>query len=163
MNSKLLCATFTFGILVSVVPFASSPTAAGAQLVHMSNGRTIRVETVEREDMWLLVKLQGGHTVGVLASTVDRVEEDLFPDSEALGSGLNVVTSGRFIPRGGRFRSSRSSRRTAPAPSQQQARTDSQKEPTKPGVRSDGKTPAQGHQKGAARRPPSNDQRRGNR
>jgi hypothetical protein len=131
----------------------------------MTNGKVVRAETVEPDGEWLLVTLQGGGVVGVLADTVERVEEDLLPGSEELGNELNVVTSGRYIPRGRRsFGRSRSSRRSAPRASQQKADTKTQQEAAKPSaVQSKGRPRIQGQQPATATRSRSNSERRRNR
>lgn len=79
-----------------------------ARLVHVTKGKTVRAESLESEGAWLMVTLQGGGVVGVFADNEDLVLEDLFPDSEEVGSELNVMTSCHFLPRNGRIERSRS-------------------------------------------------------
>lgn len=114
MSSRLRIPLTLVVSLVGVAALTTSHAVAGNQLVHMTNGKTLRAESVEPEGDWLVVTVPGGNVVGILASTVRRVEADLAPEPEGLGSGLNVVTSGRYIPRGRRS-TSRTSRRVTSA------------------------------------------------
>ena len=80
-------------LLVMAVP------ASAAKLIHMNNGKVLRVESVKAEGEWLVVELDGGHTLGIRAGLVAQVEDDL-GDNNDFGTSLNVVTSGRYVPRG---------------------------------------------------------------
>lgn len=164
MKSTLARTALMLAVPASLVCLASFPATAGAQLIHMTNGKVVRAEGVEPDGEWLMVTLHGGGVVGVLAHTVERVEEDLLPGSEELGSELNVVTSGRYVPRGRRSSArSRSSRRSTPRASQQQADTKTQQKAAKPGVRSQGGLRIQGQQQPTATQSRSNSERRRNR
>ena len=158
MSNPFSTKTLTPPALALLLLLASSPASADAQLVHMTNGKTVRAESVEPQGDWLLVTLEGGGVIGVLADTVEQVEEDLFPESGELGSELNVVTSGRYVPRGrgsvGRSRSPQA----APAVSPPGA-TNTRKDTAKPGVQSPRGRRAQTAQPGT----PSNTEGRRNR
>ena len=77
----------------------AAPAGAAAKLIHMNNGKVLRVESVQADGEWLMVALEGGHSLGIRAALVAQVEDDLGDDND-FGEALNVVTSGRYVPRG---------------------------------------------------------------
>lgn len=86
-------------ILPLVLLAMAAPAGAAAKLIHMNNGKVLRVESVQADGEWLMVTLDGGHTLGIRAGLVAQVEDDLGDDND-FGESLNVVTSGRYVPRG---------------------------------------------------------------
>jgi hypothetical protein len=86
-------------ILPLVLLAIAVPASAAAKLIHMHNGKVLRVESVQADGEWLVVALDGGHTLGLRAELVARVEDDLGEGNE-FGVSPNVVTSGRYVPRG---------------------------------------------------------------
>jgi len=86
-------------ILPLVLLAIAAPASAAAKLIHMNNGKVLRVESVQADGEWLVVVLDGGHTLGIQAGLVARVVDDLGDDND-FGTSLNVVTSGRYVPRG---------------------------------------------------------------
>jgi hypothetical protein len=79
---------------------APVPAQAVQKLIHMNNGKVLRAESVERDGDWLMATLDGGHVLGIQAILVHEVVDDLGEDNDT-GANLNVVTSGRYVPRGG--------------------------------------------------------------
>ena len=101
----------TLAALPLLVLLASTlPAAAVVQLIHMSNGKILKAESVVEEGDWLMATLEGGSTIGFPLSEVDLVEEDPLGRDDA-GAPLNVVTSGRELPPRASFPSSN---RTSP-------------------------------------------------
>ena len=88
-------------ILPLVLLAMAAPASAAAKLIHMHNGKVLRAESVKADGEWLVVALDGGHTLGIRAELVAQVEDDL-GDNNDFGTSLNVVTSGRYVPRGRR-------------------------------------------------------------
>jgi len=86
-------------ILPLVLLALAVPASAAAKLIHMHNGKVLRAESVKAEGEWLVVALDGGSTLGIRAELVAQVEDDLGDDND-FGTSLNVVTSGRYVPRG---------------------------------------------------------------
>jgi hypothetical protein len=145
----------------AVVLLGTAAAAADTQLVQLTNGRTIRAESVEPSDSWLMVTVAGGGIVGIPADAVDRIEDDLLPPSAELGNEVNVVTSGRYIPRSrgfGRSRASRrpSSRRSPRTPPQQ----NKQEEKAAPAARPSAGLVIQGKPKGGSRSPDNGSRRK---
>jgi hypothetical protein len=101
-------------ILPLVLLALAAPASAAAKLIHMHNGKVLRAESVKAEGEWLVVALDGGSTLGIRAELVAQVEDDLGDDND-FGTSLNVVTSGRYVPRGrsdGGFRNRQAGRGT---------------------------------------------------
>ncbi len=86
-------------ILPLVLLAMAAPASAAAKLIHMNNHKVLRVESVKADGEWLVATLDGGHTLGIRAELVALVEDDLGEDND-FGTSLNVVTSGRYVPRG---------------------------------------------------------------
>ena len=86
-------------ILPLVLLAMAAPASAAAKLIHMNNHKVLRVESVVADGEWLVATLDGGHTLGIRAELVALVEDDLGDDND-FGTSLNVVTSGRYVPRG---------------------------------------------------------------
>jgi hypothetical protein len=101
-----LILTATLGLLVwiSVAPATAQEKA---KLIHMSNGKILVATAVVQDGAWVRATLEGGHEVGIQAALVEFVEDDLGGIAEAVGQNLNVVTSGRFVPRSSTFSASR--------------------------------------------------------
>jgi len=86
-------------ILALVLLALATPVSAAARLVHMHNGKVLRAESVAADGAWIVVTLDGGHTLGIPAHLVAQVEDDLGNNND-FGTSPNVVTSGRYVPRG---------------------------------------------------------------
>ncbi len=86
-------------ILPLVLLAMAVPASAAARLIHMKNQKVLRVVSVEADGEWLLATLDGGHTLGIRAELVAWVEDDLGNNND-FGTSPNVVTSGRYVPRG---------------------------------------------------------------
>ena len=83
--------------ILPLVLLAMAAPASAAKLIHMNNGKVLRVESVKADGQWLVVTLDGGHTLGIPAGLVAQVADDL---GEGNDFEPNVVTSGRYVPRG---------------------------------------------------------------
>jgi len=86
-------------MLLLILLALATPAGAAAKLIHMNNGKVLRVESVKADGEWLVVALDGGHSMGIQANLVAQVSDDLGDDND-FGEALNVVTSGRYVPRG---------------------------------------------------------------
>jgi len=91
------------GLVVLAAALAVPPASAAIKLVHMNNGRVLKAEKVDRDGDWIMAALEGGNTIGFLASEVQFVEDDPLGREDA-GAVANVVTSGREVVRRGAFR-----------------------------------------------------------
>ncbi len=100
-------------ILPLVLLAVAAPAGAAARLIHMQNGKVLRAESVTADGEWLVVDLDGGDSLGFRAELVALVEVDLGVDN-VFGTSLNVVTSGRYVPRGRSGGFNRQSGRTTP-------------------------------------------------
>jgi hypothetical protein len=99
MSGKRLHHLLHTGMLLLILLALATPAAAAAKLIHMNNGKVMRVESVEADGEWLVVALDGGHSMGIRAELVAEVTDDLGDDND-FGEALNVVTSGRYVPKG---------------------------------------------------------------
>ena len=100
----ILAATLGLLVWISVAPATAQEKA---KLIHMSNGKILVATAVVQDGAWVRVTLKGGHEVGIQAVLIDFVEDDLGGIAEAVGQNLNVVTSGRFVPRSSTFSGNR--------------------------------------------------------
>ena len=130
MRSHRLLSTW---ILPLVLLAMAAPASAAAKLIHMNNQKVLRVESVKADGQWLVATLEGGNTLGIRAELVARVEDDLGDDND-FGTSLNVVTSGRYVPRGRSGGFNRQSGRTTPNNALTQGRTPRASQPQPGGV-----------------------------
>lgn len=103
---RTLCLGASIALTLCVL--STLPALAKNQLIHMHNGKVLGVESVEEDGDWLMVTLTGGNLLGIESRLVELIEDDLGEDNDT-GLSLNVVTSGRYVPRGGSNRTSRRS------------------------------------------------------
>ena len=63
------------GMLLALLALLAmaTPAAAAAKLIHMNNGKVLRVQSVKADGEWLVVDLEGGHTLGIRAELVAEV------------------------------------------------------------------------------------------
>ncbi len=120
-------------ILPLVLLAMAAPASAAARLIHMNNQKVLRVESVKADGQWLVATLEGGNTLGIRAELVARVEDDLGDDND-FGTSLNVVTSGRYVPRGRSGGFNRQSGRTTPNNALTQGRKPRASQPQPAGV-----------------------------
>jgi hypothetical protein len=85
-------------VLVVVLPVVVDGSMASSKLVHMKNGRVVRVPSLEDGPVgWLIATMPGGNTLGIPLHLVASIEDDPIQGEES-GDLPNMVTSGRYLP-----------------------------------------------------------------